>query len=157
MSSVCGLCGEYKEGILTAEYSSMPDFPARVAGDGWALVCTSCSLDITNAADGVCGHCGDGGAIRLVEQNTRGVPEVGYLCAECFTIAQGEYPSDFSQKLRHDIRESQGYKCADCGMPQEAHKEEFGQKLHVHHKDGDKRNNSEDNLVALCARCHGSK
>ena len=37
------------------------------------------------------------------------------------------------------------YQCSHCGR---------ADKLHVHHIDGDRRNNSDKNLIVLCAHCH---
>jgi uncharacterized OB-fold protein len=46
-----------------------------------------------------------------------------------------------------------GYKCEDCGISRDEHKELFSQDLTVFHKNGDLSNNSQSNLAALCKRC----
>ena len=44
-----------------------------------------------------------------------------------------------------------GGKCEHCEHP---HDPSVGRTLTVHHLDGDKSNCREENLVALCQRCH---
>ena len=44
------------------------------------------------------------------------------------------------------------WKCEECGI--DLSEIELRKFLEVHHKDGDKSNNSEDNLIALCIKCH---
>lgn len=41
-------------------------------------------------------------------------------------------------------------KCIRCGY------NEFGCAVEIHHKDGDRKNNNRENLVTLCANCHGA-
>ena len=58
-----------------------------------------------------------------------------------------------SQHIKHYLLERANYKCEKCGW----HKvNKFTNKipLEVHHKDGDHRNNNEDNLELLCPNCH---
>jgi hypothetical protein len=47
-------------------------------------------------------------------------------------------------------REKKNYVCEQCGVQLRQHKE----LLHTHHKDGNKHNNQEKNLQALCIDCH---
>ena len=53
---------------------------------------------------------------------------------------------------RHSYRkrafESHGKFCSDCGF------DEYPEVLEVHHKDGDRMNNSTINLIVLCPTCH---
>jgi len=49
------------------------------------------------------------------------------------------------------VKEEAGWCCEECGHPDSY---EEGYTLTVHHKDGDPTNNSRDNLIALCQRCH---
>lgn len=65
-----------------------------------------------------------------------------------------EYPTDFNPKLKRGIRRRNCFRCKNCGKPQEDNIDEFGKKLEVHHLDEDKNNTGEDNLVALCTKCH---
>jgi nitrate/TMAO reductase-like tetraheme cytochrome c subunit len=58
-----------------------------------------------------------------------------------------DYPAEFSHRLREKMREQQDRKCAVCG-------ERSNQHLDVHHINGDKHNNTPENLVALCRTCH---
>lgn len=71
------------------------------------------------------------------------------------------YGSGWSESLKEKIRERQNHKCDGCGMPQEKHLEEYGKRLHVHHKikartfgEGDESKNEKQNLAALCVPCH---
>ena len=41
-------------------------------------------------------------------------------------------------------------KCCECGRV-----DKYRNRTHIHHKDRDKSNNRLDNLVTLCAYCHG--
>lgn len=63
----------------------------------------------------------------------------------------GKY--SLSSHIRHYMLTKANYKCEKCGWNQ---RNQFtGQiPLEVHHKDGDFRNNKEENLEVLCPNCH---
>lgn len=72
------------------------------------------------------------------------------------------YGPGWNERKRQQVRERDGYTCqgTSCSMSQDAHLEEHGQKLHVHHlrkardvKDPAERN-SKQNLITLCRECH---
>ena len=62
----------------------------------------------------------------------------------------GEYPKDWPA-IAVRIKEKAGNKCERCSHK---HEVETGYVLTVHHLDGDKSNNADWNLAALCQRCH---
>lgn len=59
------------------------------------------------------------------------------------------YTEDW-KKISYDYRVARNWKCEKCGKDCKNNKKD----LHVHHKDGDKRNNAYRNLMALCSKCH---
>lgn len=61
----------------------------------------------------------------------------------------GDYSVEFNPALKRAIRERDDYTCAICEVVEDrrAHS--------VHHIDDDKRNNDWENLLSLCAVCHG--
>ncbi len=59
------------------------------------------------------------------------------------------YPLEFTKWTREKIRKRDSHKCRHCGKS--ATKKN---RLEVHHRDEDKTNNSDCNLVTLCRRCH---
>jgi hypothetical protein len=65
-----------------------------------------------------------------------------------------DYTDDFP-KISRLFREQAGWRCSKCrksfSLPR------MRQYLHVHHKNGDRRNNSSGNLVALCIVCHAEE
>jgi hypothetical protein len=78
--------------------------------------------------------------------NTYGLLEgVLVICANCGDVMV--LPIKKENELRQKIREKQGDRCFTCG------KENPTQ---IHHRDSDPKNNSEDNLILLCGRCHKS-
>lgn len=64
-----------------------------------------------------------------------------------------EYPAEFG-RIRPSILVRDNNECQECFMPMTIHKEWWKQELHVHHKDANKLNNDEGNLVTLCIECH---
>ncbi len=58
---------------------------------------------------------------------------------------QDNYGYEFNRHLKKRILERDNYKCQNCTS---------SKRLVVHHKDEDKLNNTEDNLVVLCRACH---
>jgi hypothetical protein len=78
--------------------------------------------------------------------NTYGLLEgVLVICANCGDVMV--LPIKKESELRQKIREKQGNRCFTCG------KEDPHQ---IHHRDSDSKNNSEDNLILLCGKCHKS-
>lgn len=61
---------------------------------------------------------------------------------------QTPYPPEWNKRLRAEVRTAQNYLCGLCNQPGD-------RPLNVHHIDGNKRNCAHDNLIALCATCHG--
>jgi 5-methylcytosine-specific restriction endonuclease McrA len=69
---------------------------------------------------------------------------------------RGEQLKDWSDytragKLKPHLIKKRGNKCESCGFETWL---DFPITLEIHHIDGDKTNNSEDNLQLLCPNCH---
>jgi hypothetical protein len=60
------------------------------------------------------------------------------------------YPIDFNENLREMIRERDGRKCRMCDKTEQ----ELNRKCDIHHIDANKYNNTKENLISYCARCH---
>jgi 5-methylcytosine-specific restriction endonuclease McrA len=67
-------------------------------------------------------------------------------------IQINNYPEDWAE-MSTRRREAAGWRCEKCTV------ELYGRRdlLHVHHRDGNRTNNSPSNLVALCADCHSKE
>lgn len=61
-----------------------------------------------------------------------------------------EYPKEFNSELKEKIRRRDNYKCQLCWTTET----DVNHKLSVHHIDYNKKNNSENNLILLCKKCH---
>jgi three-Cys-motif partner protein len=61
-----------------------------------------------------------------------------------------EYPPNW-EEIAWRVKEAAGWRCQECGHP---HDPASHYVLTVHHRDGNTSNSAEDNLVALCQRCH---
>ena len=61
------------------------------------------------------------------------------------------YGPEWNQVLRDEIRERDNYICQECGIAEKGYAHD------VHHIDGDKFNNSENNLILLCHSCHAKQ
>lgn len=62
-----------------------------------------------------------------------------------------KYPEIFKSS-RKIIRNKYNFRCAECGISEF----QLNRKLDVHHIDFNKKNNNENNLIALCKKCHGN-
>ena len=79
-----------------------------------------------------------------------------YCCRECMRKGFIKEGKDMGQTFRvsHSTAERVAYtimgkekKCEICGSTQ---------KIDVHHKDGNHNNNTQDNLLVVCRRCHAN-
>ena len=64
-------------------------------------------------------------------------------------ISFEKYPYEFKQ-IKKLIRKRDNYTCQICRLEQN----KFKRKLDVHHIDGNKKNNTFENLISLCLPCH---
>jgi len=73
------------------------------------------------------------------------------------TIAQMKCRTDgycdawSDREYKEDLREE---RCGNCNMNEEESLVSYSQRLHLHHKDGDKSNCHPDNFDTLCVSCH---
>jgi hypothetical protein len=65
-----------------------------------------------------------------------------------------DYPAEFNDDLREAIRKRDNYKCRLCLKTREECFLDTRKDLCIHHRDYDKKNNNEDNLISLCNTCH---
>lgn len=118
--------------------------------------------------DVVCNYCG----ITFSKQPKR-VGKLNYCTGRCSRAAHGEKlkgaksPSYRGGPLSHRgaawwrtrlmVIMRQDGRCLDCGMTDEAHKAKYKRSLDVHHRKPYRLSldNSDDNLVAVCKKCHG--
>ena len=64
------------------------------------------------------------------------------------------YISEFTDKLKKQIRHRDNYTCQKCGMTEEEHLTIYKKILEIHHIDYDKENCNEENLITLCKQCN---
>lgn len=73
------------------------------------------------------------------------------------------YGPGWTQRKRETVRERYGRECAECGMSQSDHMEQYDMSLHVHHEIKAREHsnpavyNAVRNLKPLCISCHLSK
>ena len=67
------------------------------------------------------------------------------------------YPKEFNEELKEQIRQRDGYRCQECFREQSELRTKSGRKykLIVHHIDYNKKNCNGSNLISLCMGCHG--
>ena len=61
-----------------------------------------------------------------------------------------EYSDEFNKRLKRKIRNRENFSCKICNKTEK----ELKRRLDIHHIDYNKKNNNENNLVALCHKCH---
>jgi len=59
--------------------------------------------------------------------------------------------------LRDEVLERDNWECVMCSMTSEQHLIIFGRRITLDHIDGNRNNNTIENLQILCLRCHSSK
>ena len=69
-------------------------------------------------------------------------------------ISNLPYSFSFNKELKMEIRKRDNYICQICGMTEEEHLIVYGDALYIHHKNYDKQNSNENNLISLCSQCH---
>ncbi|MDR5746770.1 HNH endonuclease [Caballeronia sp. LZ029] len=62
------------------------------------------------------------------------------------------YPQGW-ENISSTVRRLRGYRCESCSLDLSAHP----RYLHVHHRNGQKNDNRDNNLVALCIGCHAQE
>ncbi len=60
------------------------------------------------------------------------------------------YSEEFNDRLKKTIRQRDNYTCMACRITEK----ELSRVLSIHHIDFNKQNNSPDNLISLCNKCH---
>lgn len=62
-----------------------------------------------------------------------------------------EYVEEWNKISKH-VREKHKYTCQSCGFKaKNSYEKRF---IHTHHQNGDKGNNTKENLMVLCIKCH---
>lgn len=60
----------------------------------------------------------------------------------------------FTETLKQEVRERDGYKCQLCGIDNDEHLLIYDRSLACHHVDYNKEHSTKDNLISLCVQCH---
>lgn len=109
-----------------------------------------------------CAHCGDSFEVRPSHARQR-----EYCSRPCVHLLPGreepihrDYGEGWNRETKETVRERAERVCDGCGMDEETHLQEYGCRLHIHHKtpsrsfENAEQGNTLKNLVALCAACH---
>ena len=72
--------------------------------------------------------------------------------AQSATLPTG-YGSNWRTKISREIRKSRNFICEECGV----RLDKCPRCLDVHHKNADKRDHRDDNLICLCKVCHAKE
>jgi hypothetical protein len=105
-------------------------------------LCQICGKKITKYASAkLCRTCNN--KSNFGEKNGRWIDGRSYL----------KYPKEFAA-IRKYIRKRDNYMCCFCLLTEEQHFKKYGRNLDIHHIDHNKQNNSEDNLILICRKCH---
>jgi 5-methylcytosine-specific restriction endonuclease McrA len=133
------------------ELTGTADFTNEISGTGSLYVCQNC-LNMLNFK-----QC-------KVERSARRLRETFELAeffetySSCFKhlptrtrveAGNSTYASNWAS-ISDKLREAAKWKCTDCKVDLSAHRS----LLHVHHVDGNKNHNSDNNLKVLCKACH---
>lgn len=102
--------------------------------------CKNCLKEISKFSKGLCGSCSKKQLYIIPQNNPNWKGGISFV----------PYPLGWNHTFKEQIRYRDGYKCQICGMPEI----ENGRKLSVHHKDYNKDNINEKNLISLCIKCH---
>ena len=65
-----------------------------------------------------------------------------------------EYPREFKQSLKTEIKKRDNYTCQLCGINEDEYRKKFNRGLCVNHIDFNKQNCDSDNLNILCVGCN---
>jgi len=84
--------------------------------------------------------------IKLTEEH---ILKISINKMKCRTDGYCDAWSD--KEYKEDLREE---RCGNCNMNEEESLVSYSQRLHLHHKDGDKSNCHPDNFDTLCVSCH---
>lgn len=64
------------------------------------------------------------------------------------------YHFTFTNKLKEEIRNRDGYECMNCHMPEQQHMDVYNTRLNIHHIDYNKSNCKKINLITVCKVCN---
>ena len=103
--------------------------------------------DDNNCID--CGKDIDGRATRCHVCSKLGILNVNYI-----ENLDRNYPIDFNEQLKEEVRDRDNHECQCCHKTEEQELIDLNRKLSIHHIDYDKENCNEENLISLCIRCH---
>jgi hypothetical protein len=70
------------------------------------------------------------------------------------TAPLNEYPADFLE-ISQRLRQGNGWQCQNCGQILSA--QHLRKYLHVHHVNGNRSDNTRQNLKILCVACHADE
>jgi predicted DNA-binding protein YlxM (UPF0122 family) len=104
--------------------------------------CKDCGKTLSSYGPKRCGLCHN-----IWSQIPKNNPN--YIHGKCYA----PYNSQWNKNTKEKIRKRDNFKCSICNKKQR-YLRGYHKKLSIHHIDYNKQNCKENNLIALCAKCH---
>ena len=106
---------------------------------------------INRVIDGYTKDCGCSRRLKTSER-FKGEKNVNWNNGSSFE----PYGIEFNKEIKERVKERDNYRCQECFIHQDELYSKNGKKykLHIHHIDFNKNNNSLMNLISLCRNCH---
>jgi predicted RNA-binding Zn-ribbon protein involved in translation (DUF1610 family) len=127
-----------------------PNFGKRYAKKYY---CIDCNTEI-NWSYNRCHSC----AAKLIWKTSRKIQNRDFTLDNNPNWIDGRsfepYNIEFTEELKEQIRKRDNYECQNCGMTEEEHLIVYGQVLHIHHIDYNKKNCNKNNLISTCITCN---